>query len=234
MGIDGKLIPDLDEFPALDPPGDDMPTFPIWSVPADVPFRVILSTKGITDRVVTSITAQEGDGTWTASNLTIRPKSRDVVTVHPDRESIAFTSTSGTDPTLEVIDNADSGTDYQIQMHGIRLNAGRSAKLDLDFADNSAILTTDQRATARLNVAATLESTTTEGTIYAWPEAPPKGYALTVDYTRGTAASPTTLAGWLATPTGEHRDLTWRTKVASPQSAQTTGSRSRLTSAMRP
>ena len=45
---------------------------------------------------------------------------------------------------------------------------------------------------------------------------------LTVDFAQWTPAAPTALAGWLTTPSGERRDLTWRTRIASPQSAQTT------------
>jgi hypothetical protein len=226
VGLDGKPITGLDEFPAINPPGDGMQTFPIWSVPADVPFKVILSTRGIQSTVVTSVTAQEGDGTWIASNLAIRPKSRDTVTMHPERESIAFTSTTGTDPTLAIIDGADSagtGTSYQVEMRKIRLGARRTAELDLDFTAHEAILTTDQRQTSRINVAATLASGTTEGTLYAWSEAPPKGFDLTVDFAQWTAAAPTALDGWLTTPAGERRELTWRTRIASPQSAQTVG-----------
>lgn len=225
-GLDGKPIPGLDEFPAIDPPGDGMQTFPIFNVPTGVPFRVVLTTKGITDTVVTSVTAQAGDGTWIASNLAIRPRSRDVITFRPDRESIAFTSTTGTDPTLSIIDSADTGntgTDYQVEMRRIRLNARRTVQLDLDFAAERAVLTTDQRMTRRINVAATLESGTTEGTLYAWTEAPPRGYDLTVDFREWTPAAPTALGGWLTTPAGERRDLTWRTRIASPQSAQTIG-----------
>ena len=225
-GLDGKPIKGLDEFPAVDPPGDGMQTFPIWVVPADVSFEIVLKTRGISNTVVTSVTAQEGDGTWIASNLAIRPKSRDVVTVRPDRESIAFTSTTGTDPTLAIIDNADSAdtdTAYQVEMRRIRLNAGRSAELDLDFAADEAILTTDQRQTRPINVAATLESGTTESTLYAWSEAPPRGFNLTVDFAAWATTAPTALDGCLTTPTGERRALTWRKRIASPQSAQTTG-----------
>ncbi len=223
--LNGKPIKGLEEFPAIDPPGDGMQTFPVWTVPADVPFRIVLSTKGVTSTVVTSVTAQAGDGTWIASNLAIRPKSRDVVTFRPDRESIAFTSTTGTDPTLAIIDSAgtgNTGIDYQVEMRKIRLNAGRTVALDLNFAAEQAILTTDQRSTRRINVAATLESGTTEGTLYTWSEAPPPGYNLTVDFKEWTPAAPTALEGWLTTPSGERRDLTWRTRIASPQSAQTT------------
>lgn len=226
VGLDGGQIAGLDEFPAIDPPGDGMQTFPIWSVPDGVPFRVVLRTRGIAETVTTSVTAQAGNGTWIASNLAIRPTSRDIVTMRPDRESIAFSSTTGTDPTLAIIDSADTGgtgTTYQVEMRGIRLNARRTAELDLDFAADEAILLTDQRATGRINVAATIESQTTEGTLYTWTEAPPRGYDLTVDFAQWTPAAPTALAGWLTTPSGERRDLTWRTRIASPQSAQTTG-----------
>ncbi len=227
VGLDGTPIKGLDEFPAIDPPDDGMQTFPIWNVPAGTPFQVILSTKGITSTVVMSVTAQAGNGTWIASNLAVRPKSRDVITVHPERHSLAFTSTTGTDPTLAVIDNEDSagtGTAYQVEMRKIRLNARRTAELDLDFAAEEAILTTDQRRTNRINVAATLESGTTAGTLYAWAEAPPRGFDLTVDFAQWTATAPTAIDGWLTTPAGERRELTWRTRIASPGSAQTTGS----------
>ncbi|MFM7248000.1 MAG: hypothetical protein ACKO2Y_11100 [Actinomycetota bacterium] len=226
VGLDGKDIEGLEAFPAIDPPGDGMQTFPVVTVPAGVAFRVVLSTRGIADAVTTSVTAQTGDGTWIASNLAIRPKSRDVITFRPDRESIAFTSTTGTDPTLAVIDHAETGNeaaDYLIEMRGIRLNARRTAELDLDFADERAILTTDQRATGRINVAATIESQTTEGTLYAWTEAPPTGHTLTVDFKPWTPTAVTALRGYLTNPAGETRDLTWRTRIASPQSAQTIG-----------
>ena len=219
VGLDGKPIAGLTEFDAIDPPGDDMQTFPVWTVPADVPFRVVLSTKNTNATVTTAVTAQAGDGTWVASNLAIRKKSRDVVTMLPNEESISFSSTKGTDPTLTVIDTASEDTAYQIEMRGIRLDANRSARLDLDFADDAAILTTNQRQTNRVNVAATLETTTTEGTLYAWSYAPPRGYALVVDFAQWTAAAPTALAGWLEDPAGDRSELTWRTKVASPSSA---------------
>ena len=165
------------------------------------------------------MTAQAGDGTWIASNLAIRPRSRDIVTINPGQESIAFSSTEGTDPTLAVIDTASANTVYQIEMRGIRLSANRAARLNLDFANNAAILTTNQRKSNRVNVAATLETATTKGTLYAWSYAPPQGYALVVDFAQWTAAAPTALDGWLADPDGERSELTWRTKVASPNSA---------------
>jgi hypothetical protein len=139
--------------------------------------------------------------------------------VRPDQESIAFSSTKGTDPTLAVIDTASADTAYQIEMRGIRLDANRAAQLDLDFADDAAILTTNQRRTNRVNVAATLETSTTEGTLYAWSYAPPRGYALVVDFAQWTGATPTALDGWLANPDGGRSELTWRTKVAAPNSA---------------
>lgn len=218
-GLDGKAIADLTEFDAIDPPGDDMQTFPVWTVPANVPFRILLSTKNTNVTVTTAVTAQAGDGTWIASNLAIRPRSRDIVTINPGQESIAFSSTKGTDPTLAVIDTASADTMYQIEMRGIRLSANRAARLNLDFANNAAILTTNQRKSNRVNVAATLETATTEGTLYAWSYAPPQGYALVVDFAQWTAAAPTALDGWLADPDGERSELTWRTKVASPNSA---------------
>jgi exodeoxyribonuclease VII small subunit len=210
---------DLTEFDAIDPPGDDMQTFPVWTVPANVPFRILLSTKNTNVTVTTAVTAQAGDGTWIASNLAIRPRSRDIVTINPGQESIAFSSTKGTDPTLAVIDTASADTMYQIEMRGIRLSANRAARLNLDFANNAATLTTNQRKSNRVNVAATLETATTEGTLYAWSYAPPQGYALVVDFAQWTAAAPTALDGWLADPDGERSELTWRTKVASPNSA---------------
>jgi hypothetical protein len=219
VGLDGKAIAGLTEFDAIDPPGDDMQTFPVWAVPADVPFRIVLSTKNTNATVTTAVTAQAGDGTWIASNLAIRPRSRDVVTINPDEESIVFSSTRGTDPTLAVIDAASADTMYQIEMRGIRLDANRAARLDLDFANNAAILTTNQRRSNRVNVAATLETAGAEGTLYAWSYAPPQGYALVVDFAQWTAAAPTALDGWLADPDGERSELTWRTKVASPNSA---------------
>jgi hypothetical protein len=218
-GLDGKAIADLTEFDAIDPPGDDMQTFPVWTVPANVPFRILLSTKNTNVTVTTAVTAQAGDGTWIASNLAIRPRSRDIVTINPGQESIVFSSTKGTDPTLAVIDTASANTMYQIEMRGIRLGANRAARLNLDFANNAAILTTNQRKSNRVNVAATLETATTEGTLYAWSYAPPQGYALVVDFAQWTAAAPTALDGWLADPDGERSELTWRTKVASPNSA---------------
>jgi hypothetical protein len=218
-GLDGKAIADLTEFDAIDPPGDDMQTFPVWTVPANVPFRILLSTKNTNVTVTTAVTAQAGDGTWVASNLAIRPRSRDIVTINPGQESIVFSSTKGTDPTLAVIDTASANTMYQIEMRGIRLGANRAARLNLDFANNAAILTTNQRKSNRVNVAATLETATTEGTLYAWSYAPPQGYALVVDFAQWTAAAPTALDGWLADPDGERSELTWRTKVASPNSA---------------
>ena len=218
-GLDGKAIADLTEFDAIDPPGDDMQTFPVWTVPANVPFRILLSTKNTNVTVTTAVTAHAGDGTWIASNLAIRPRSRDIVTINPGQESIAFSSTKGTDPTLAVIDTASANTMYQIEMRGIRLSANRAARLNLDFANNAAILTTNQRKSNRVNVAATLETATTEGTLYAWSYAPPQGYALVVDFAQWTAAAPTALDGWLADPDGERSELTWRTKVASPNSA---------------
>ena len=218
-GLDGKAIADLTEFDAIDPPGDDMQTFPVWTVPANVPFRILLSTKNTNVTVTTAVTAQAGDGTWIASNLAIRPRSRDIVTINPSQESIVFSSTKGTDPTLAVIDTASADTMYQIEMRGIRLSANRAARLNLDFANNAAILTTNQRKSNRVNVAATLETATTEGTLYAWSYAPPQGYALVVDFAQWTAAAPTALDGWLADPDGERSELTWRTKVASPNSA---------------
>jgi hypothetical protein len=141
------------------------------------------------------------------------------VTINPGQESIVFSSTKGTDPTLAVIDTASANTMYQIEMRGIRLGANRAARLNLDFANNAAILTTNQRKSNRVNVAATLETATTEGTLYAWSYAPPQGYALVVDFAQWTAAAPTALDGWLADPDGERSELTWRTKVASPNSA---------------
>jgi hypothetical protein len=196
-----------------------MQTFPVWTVPANVPFRILLSTKNTNVTVTTAVTAQAGDGTWVASNLAIRPRSRDIVTINPGQESIVFSSTKGTDPTLAVIDTASANTMYQIEMRGIRLGANRAARLNLDFANNAAILTTNQRKSNRVNVAATLETATTEGTLYAWSYAPPQGYALVVDFAQWTAAAPTALDGWLADPDGERSELTWRTKVASPNSA---------------
>jgi len=118
-----------------------------------------------------------------------------------------------------VIDTASADTAYQIEMRGIRLDANRAAQLDLDFADDAAILTTNQRRTNRVNVAATLETSTTEGTLYAWSYAPPRGYALVVDFAQWTGATPTALDGWLANPDGGRSELTWRTKVAAPNSA---------------
>ena len=226
VGLDGKDIPGLEAFPAIDPPADGMQTFPVVTVPEGVAFRVILKTSGIKETVVTSVTAQADHGTWIASNLAIRPKSRDVVTIRPDRHAIAFTSTSGTDPTMTVIDSEDSagtGTSYQVEMRKVRLNARRTVELDLDFDAEEAILLTDQRTTGRISLAATMESPTTEAVLYSWSEAPPRGYDLTVDFKQWTSSAPTALAGWLTTPSGERRDLTWRTRIASPQSAQTAG-----------
>ena len=222
VGLDGKPIPGLNEFPAIDPPNDGMQTFPMWNVPTNVPFRVILSTKGTESTVMTAVTAQQGNGTWVASNLAIRPQSLDVVTVQPTAESITFASTTGTDPTLGIIDSADGAnidTTYQVEMRRIRLNARRQVTLDLDFANDQAILTTNQRSTNRLIVAATMENATTENTLYAWSYAPPKGSALAIDFSQWAATAPTALDGWLEDPAGQRSGLTWRTKVASPSSA---------------
>ncbi len=221
VGLDGKPIPGLNEFPAIDPPNDGMQTFPMWNVPTNVPFRVILSTKGTESTVMTAVTAQQGNGTWVASNLTIRPKSLDVVTVQPTAELITFTSTTGTDPTLGIIDSADGAninTTYQVEMRRIRLDARRQVTLDLDFANDQAILTTNQRSTNRLNVAATMENATTENTLYAWSYSPPKGFALAIDFSQWTAAAPTALNGWLADPLGSRMNLIWRSRVVSQNS----------------
>jgi len=221
VGLDGKPVPGLNEFPAIDPPNNGMQTFPMWNVPTNVPFRVVLSTKGAKRTVVTAVTAQQGNGTWVASNLTIRPKSLDVVTVQPNAESITFASTTGTDPTLGIIDSADGAnidTTYQVEMRKIRLDAGRQMTLDLDFANDQAILTTNQRHTSRINVVATMENATTENTLYAWSYSPPKGFALAIDFSQWTAAAPTALNGWLADPLGSRMNLIWRSRVVSQNS----------------
>ena len=127
---------------------------------------------------------------------------------------------------MTVIDSEDSagtGTSYQVEIRKVRLNARRTVELDLDFDAEEAILLTDQRTTGRISIAATMESPTTEPALYSWSEAPPRGYDLTVDFKQWTSSAPTALEGWLTTPSGERRDLTWRTRIASPQSAQTTG-----------
>ena len=221
VGLDGKPVPGLNEFPAIDPPNDGMQTFPMWNVPTGVGFRVVLSTKGTQSAVTTAVTAQTGDGTWIASDLAIRKNSIDVVTVQPETESIMFTSTSGTDPTLGIIDSADDGntdTTYQVEMRKVRLNPRHQVTLDLDFVNDEAILTTNQKSTNRVSLAATMENATTESTLYAWSYAPAKGLELVVDFSEWNAAAPTGLAGWLANESGERNNLTWRARVISPNS----------------
>lgn len=221
VGLDGKPIPGLNEFPAFDPPNDGMQTFPMWNVPTGVGFRVVLSTKGAQSAVTTAVTAQTGDGTWIASNLVIRKNSIDVVTMQPKTESMMFTSTSGTNPTLAIIDSADhydTGTTYQVEMRNVHLDARRQVTLDLDFVNDAAILRTNQKSTNRVSLAATMENATTESTLYAWSYAPAKGLELVVDFSEWTAAAPTGLAGWLANESGERNNLTWRARVISPNS----------------
>lgn len=210
----GGTIKGLVEYPSLDPPGDGMQTFPMWLVPSGVPFKVTLSTSGVERTVVTAVTAQSGDGTWVASDLVIRPGSRDIVTFRPDRESIAFSSTAGTDPTLSVIDSTDDQT-YSVEVRSFRLNRGRTVELDLDFAKDQAVFTSNQRFTRRVAVVATLEGGPQRGLLYSWPKAPPNGYSMTVDFSKWTVEDfADSLAGWLTAPGGQRLDLLWRTRVA--------------------
>ena len=217
VGLNGKPIPGLIEqqmFSVL----LGSQTFPLWKVPHNVPFRVVLSTNGKRRSLSTSVTVQNGRGTWAVENMVIRPKSRDVVTVRPADESISYRSTTGTDPTLSVTDAGDdakNGMNYRVNLRKVRLDPGRKATLDLNFKTNQATLTTNQRSWNRISIEATIQHKE-KHEFNATSYAPRAGEALTIDFSDWTAAAPTALTGWLATTTGARDGLAWSATPSKP------------------
>ena len=217
VGLNGKPIPGLIEqqlFSVL--PG--FQTFPLWKVPHNVPFRVVLSTNGKRHSLSTSVTVQNARGSWAVDDMVIRPKSRDVVTVRPANESISYRSTTGTDPTLSVTDAGDdakTGMNYRVKLRKVRLDRGHEATLDLDFKTDKAILTTNQHTWNRISIEATIQHKA-KHKFHTTSYAPRAGEALTIDFSHWTAAAPTALTGWLATTTGARDGLAWSATPSAP------------------
>ena len=115
--------------------------FPRYTVPAGASFEVRINASKLTTAVTTDVAVHSGNATWMLSGLEILPGSTDVITVRPNKGSLMFTSSKGTDPTIEVIDGTGS-MEWAFEFGGVVLGPNEVAAVRLDETKLTTTLTT--------------------------------------------------------------------------------------------
>lgn len=211
--IGGGKLPGLKTNQPTNPDGNTgIEHFPRYTVPAGTSFEVRINASKLTTAVSTDIAVHSGNATWMLSGLEILPGSTDVITVRPKKGSLTFTSSKGTDPTIEVIDGTGS-MEWAFEFGGVVLGPNEVAGVRLDETKLTTTLTTTAATNESIEILGMVLGPTGAESVGAPSVVLPTEGSITLRFGDFVPGSPTGLKGTSRTESGARTPIVFEPVV---------------------